>query len=139
MDLELDYSDGHSQLQDQAGLAAAIVDGLSNDTVRDLHTPHPCIQHKGKEKERRKEKESVQCVSPIDRSSGEDRRMFKATKTAELNSLHLFEKNLQMLVPTKHKISASRLLCMRLTFSKSVRYLPPSPIHITSLLPQRSI
>jgi len=92
LDLELDYSDGHSQLQAQAGLAAAIVDGLSNDTVRDLHSPHPCIQHKGKEKERRKEKESMQCVSPIDRSSGEDRRMFKATKTAELNSLHLFEK-----------------------------------------------
>ena len=49
-----------------------IADRLSNDTVRDLHCPHPCRAYeKGNEKERRKRRESAWCTKVLDRFSGE--------------------------------------------------------------------
>ena len=42
-------------LRDQAGLAAAIAEGLSNDAVRDSRCSHPCGEYEtGIEKERTK-------------------------------------------------------------------------------------
>jgi len=70
LDFELDLRYGLSQLKAQVGLAAAIADGLTNDTVRNLCCPHPCGEYeKGKEKEVRKEgKDSAQRDKPLYRS-----------------------------------------------------------------------
>jgi len=65
------YTAARGQPQANSGLVVAIAHGLSNDTVRDLHCPHPCGEYeKGKEKEKRNGNDSEQCHKPIDGSRG---------------------------------------------------------------------